>query len=35
LDRKIREEVVGVGLAADLHAALLEMDAEKLSNHLK
>ena len=34
LDRKIREEIVGVGLAADLHAAMMEMDAQKLSNHL-
>ena len=34
LDRKIRPEVIGVGLAEDLHPALMEMDAETLSNHL-
>jgi arginine deiminase len=34
LDRRIREEIVGLGLAQDLHAALMEMEAEKLSNHL-
>ena len=34
LDRKVREEIVGAGLAQDMHAALMEMDAEKLSNHL-
>ncbi len=34
LDRRIREELVGVGLAADLHAAMMEMDAEQLSNIL-
>jgi len=34
LDRKIRPEIIGIGLAADLHPALMEMDAEKLSNHL-
>lgn len=34
LDRRVREEIVGVGLAGDLYAALMEMDAETLSNHL-
>ena len=34
LDRRAGEEVVGVGLAHDLHAALMEMGAEQLSNHL-
>ncbi len=34
LDRKIRPEVTGIGLSRDLHPALMEMDAEKLSNHL-
>jgi len=34
LDRKIRPEVIGVGISRDLHPALMEMDAQKLSNHL-
>ncbi len=34
LDRKIRPEVIGIGLSQDLHPALMEMDAQKLSNHL-
>ena len=34
LDRRVRPEVIGVGLAPDLHTAMMEMDAEKLSNHL-
>src|SRR3546814_3346539 len=34
LDRRVRPEIVGVGLAEELHPALMEMDAEKLSNHL-
>ncbi len=34
LDRKLRPEIVGVTVATDLHPALMEMDAEKLSNHL-
>ena len=34
LDRKVRPENVGISLAKDLHPALMEMDAEKLSNHL-
>jgi len=34
VDRKVRPEVVGAGLAEDLHAAFMEMDAERLSNHL-
>ncbi|MCG6858421.1 MAG: arginine deiminase [Salaquimonas sp.] len=34
LDRRITEELVGVGLADDLHAAFMEMEAERLSNHL-
>ena len=34
LDRRVREEIVGVGLAGDLHAAFMEMDAESLSNYL-
>ena len=31
LDRRINENMVGVGLAADLHACLMEMDSEPLS----
>lgn len=31
LDRRINENAVGVGLAADLHAAMMEFDAERLS----
>lgn len=34
LDRRVRPEIVGVGLAEELHPALMAMDAEKLSNHL-
>lgn len=34
LDRRINENAVGVGLTADLHAALMEMDAERLSSVL-
>lgn len=34
LDRRITANNVGYGLAPELHAALMEMDAEKLSNHL-
>jgi arginine deiminase len=34
LDRRINENTVGVGLTADLHAALMEMDAERLSSVL-
>ena len=34
LDLKITENTVGVGMAQDLHAAMMEMDAEKLSIHL-
>ncbi|MBL4838572.1 MAG: arginine deiminase [Kordiimonadaceae bacterium] len=34
LDRKIRPEIIGLHLSKDLHPALMEMDAEKLSNHL-
>jgi arginine deiminase len=34
LDRRITEGAVGVGLATDLHACLMEMDAERLSNLL-
>ncbi len=34
LDRRLRPENVGVGLAEELQAALMEMDAETLSNHL-
>ncbi|MDZ7839313.1 MAG: arginine deiminase [Gammaproteobacteria bacterium] len=34
LDRRINENTVGVGLTADLHAALTEMDAERLSSVL-
>ena len=34
LDRRVRPEVIGVGLAPELHAAMMQMDAEKLSNHL-
>lgn len=34
LDRRITENAVGVGLARDLHACLMEMDAERLSNLL-
>lgn len=32
LDRRINENSVGVGLAGDLHACFMEMDAERLSN---
>ena len=31
LDRRVNENTVGVGLAADLHAYLMELDAESLS----
>ena len=34
LDRRVREEIVGVSLAQGLYAALMEMDAETLSNYL-
>ncbi|MCP4317727.1 MAG: arginine deiminase [Hyphomicrobiales bacterium] len=34
LDRRVTEDTVGVGLAAELHPALMEIDAEWLSNHL-
>lgn len=34
LDRRITENAVGVGLARDLHACFMEMDAERLSNIL-
>lgn len=34
LDRKIRPEIIGIALTSDLHPTLMEMDAEKLSNHL-
>ena len=34
LDLKITENTVGVGMARDLHAAMMEMDAETLSIHL-
>jgi len=34
LDRRVRPETIGVGLAEELHPALMEMNAEKLSNHL-
>ncbi len=34
LDRRARPEIVGVGIASELHPALMEMDANKLSNHL-
>lgn len=34
LDRRVTANNVGVGLVNDLHAALMEMGAEKLSNHL-
>ena len=34
LDRRVGEEIVGVGLAQHLHAALMKMDVGKLSNHV-
>ena len=34
LDLKITDNTVGVGMAEELHACLMEMDAEKLSIHL-
>lgn len=34
LDRRINENTVGVGLTGDLYAALMEMDAERLSSVL-
>ncbi len=34
LDRKITPNNVGIGLADDLHAALMDMDAQQLSNHM-
>ena len=34
LERKIRPEIVGFGFYQDLLPAMMEMDAEKLSNHL-
>jgi len=34
LDRRVTPNHVGLGLAEELHAALMEMNPEKLSNHL-
>ena len=34
LDRRITANNVGVGMADELHACFMEMDAERLSNHL-
>ena len=34
LDRRVTPNTVGLGMAEELHAALMEMDAQQLSNHL-
>lgn len=34
LDRRVRPEIVGLGPFRELYSAMLEMDAETLSNHL-
>lgn len=34
LERKLRPEIVGLSFSDDLFSAMMEMDAEKLSNHL-